>query len=186
MSKTVIRVPPTRPIPPRAALCVFVVARPQAGKSTVAAAFERALGVPFIESSIVLNEQLEHARHLPVGTIAAARAANHEQWRPELVVAGKAALAAGKPAGLICVRRGFRIIDGIRAGEELHMAMAEARKRHLVPLVVFVESQRGRQGPKDSTQAEALMGLSHLVLHNDSSIADLDAEVARILARYTS
>lgn len=185
MSKTIVRVPPVKPLPSPAVLCVFVVARPRAGKSTVAAAFERALGVPYIESSVILNEQVEHERHLPAGTIAAARATDREIWRPELIAAGNAALAAGAPAGLVCVRRGFRVIDGIRQSEELHLAMAEARRRGLVPLTVFVESQRGIEGPKDNTQAQALLGLSHVVLHNDSTIAALDLEVRRILARYS-
>jgi hypothetical protein len=186
MIKTVVRVPPVKPLPPRAALCVFVVARPRAGKSTVAAAFERALGVPYIESSVVLNEILERDLHLPAGTIAAARAINSETWRPELVAAGNAALAVGAPAGLICVQRGFRIVDGIRKSKELHLAMAEARKRGLYPLTLFVESKRALGGPKDNTQALALLGLSHVVLHNDSTIAAMEVEVHRILARYSA
>jgi hypothetical protein len=163
---------------------VFVVAgAKQSGKSTVAALFGHRLGVEYVESSAVINERIEKERGLPRGTIAAARAQHHDNWRAEQIAVGNAMSAAGEPPGLLCVRRGYRVIDGIRRGKELRLSVEAARAAGRVPLVVFVD-RPGGQGAADNTEGPALRAQADAMIINDSTMAALAEPVDTLLRGY--
>ena len=162
-------------------LTVFVVATaPQSGKSTVAAEAARLLETGWINSSAVIAERVERRLGLPYGYVAETRAADHEAFRPELIEEGDRMAAEGTSPGVECVRRGYRVIDGIRRREELEAAVAEVRAGGGRPLVLCV---RRPDAPAlaDNTEAAALESLADRLLVNDAGLDHLRALTADAL-----
>lgn len=157
---------------PRRDPAVFVVAlAPQSGKSTVARHLAERLGVAWAASSWAVARSLETRLELVPGQIAAERADDHERWRPELIEEGDRMRAEGSHPGAVCVREGYRVVDGIRSVAELQAARLEALRLGLQPLVLCIE--RPGAVVSDNTDAAGLREEADAVIVNDGSISEL-------------
>lgn len=159
---------------------VFVVAlAPQSGKSTVARHLAARLGTPWAASSWAVARSLESRLELSVGQIAADRAADHDRWRAELIEEGDRMRAEGVHPGAVCVREGYRIVDGIRSVAELQAARLEALRLGLRPLVLCIE--RPGATLSDNTDAAGLRAEADAVIVNDGSLDELLARATAAL-----
>lgn len=176
--------PPTEGGVMSAPATVLVVAlAPQSGKSTVAAEAARLLHTPWINSSAVIAERLEQRLGLPAGRIAETRAVDHEAYRPALIEEGNRMAAEGTSPGVECVRRGYRVIDGIRRREELEAAIHEVRARGGLPIVICV---RRPDAPAlaDNTESVALASLADVTIDNDGPLSRLRRRTSSALRRF--
>ena len=165
---------------------ILVVAlAPQSGKSTVATEAARLMGTTWINSSAVIAERLEERLSLPAGRIAETRKLDHEAYRPALIEEGNRMVAEGTSPGVECVRRGYRVIDGIRRRDELEAAIAEIRARGGRSLVICV---RRPDAPAltDNTEAAALAALADATIANDGSLTQLRRRTAVTLRRHVA
>jgi hypothetical protein len=165
---------------------ILVVAlAPQSGKSTVATEAARLMGTTWINSSAVIAERLEQRLGLPAGRIAEARRLDHDAYRPALIEEGNRMAAEGTSPGVECVRRGYRVIDGIRRRDELEAAVAEIRARGGRSLVICV---RRPDAPAltDNTEAAALAALADATIANDGSLTQLRRRTAATLRRHAA
>ena len=165
---------------------ILVVAlAPQSGKSTVATEAARLMGTTWINSSAVIAERLEERLSLPAGRIAETRKLDHEAYRPALIEEGNRMVAEGTSPGVECVRRGYRVIDGIRRRDELEAAIAEIRARGGRSLVICV---RRPDAPAltDNTEAAALAALADATIANDGSLTQLRRRTAVTLRRHAA
>jgi hypothetical protein len=178
---------PRRPAeggPMTAPATILVVAlAPQSGKSTVAAEASRLLGSPWINSSAVIAERLEQRLGLAKGQIAAARVIDHDAYRPALIEEGDRMAAEGTSPGVECVRRGYRVIDGIRRRTELEAAVAEIRRTQGHPIVICVRRPNA-PALADNTEAVALAALADVIIDNDGPLSRLRRQTASVLRRY--
>lgn len=166
---------------PRREPVIFVVAlAPQSGKSTVARHLAEQLGVPWAASSWAVSRSLESRLDLPSGRIAADRVADHERWRPELIEEGDRMREAGDHPGAVCVREGYRVVDGIRSVIELQAARLEALKLGLRPTVLCIE--RPGLAVSDNTDAAGLRAEADAILVNDGSLDELLARARAAIA----
>jgi hypothetical protein len=165
---------------------ILVVAlAPQSGKSTVATEAARLMGTTWINSSAVIAERLEERLRLPAGRIAETRKLDHEAYRPALIEEGNRMVAEGTSPGVECVRRGYRVIDGIRRRDELEAAIDEIRARGGRSLVICV---RRPDAPAltDNTEAAALAALADATIANDGSLTQLRRRTAVTLRRHVA
>ena len=81
--------------------------------------------------------------------------------------------AAGQSPGLLCVQAGSRVIDGMRRVSEVRESCAEARKRGLMPIVLFVENPRDAARVNDNSEGPGLRLLADAIIINDSSMTAL-------------
>ena len=165
------------------ATILVVALAPQSGKSTVAAEASRLLGSPWINSSAVIAERLEQRLGLPKGRIAEARAVDHEAYRPALIEEGNRMSAEGTSPGVECVRRGYRVIDGIRRREELEAAVAEVRLRGGLPIVICVRRPHA-PALADNTESAALAAQADVIIDNDGALSRLRRRTASVLRRH--
>ena len=170
------------PMTPPATILVVALA-PQSGKSTVAAEASRLLGSPWINSSAVIAERLEQRLGLTKGQIAAARTIDHDAYRPALIEEGNRMAAEGTSPGVECVRRGYRVIDGIRRRTELEAAVAEIRRAQGLPIVICVRRPNA-PALADNTEAAALAALADVIIDNDGPLSRLRRQTASVLRRY--
>jgi len=155
-------------------MAIFVVSgRPRSGKTTVSAIAADFLGVQPVISSSAVSSRVEARLHLTPGTISAQRAIDPERFRPELIAEGNAMAAAGQSPGLLCVQAGSRVIDGMRRVSEVRESCAEARKRGLMPIVLFVENPRDAARVNDNSEGPGLRLLADAIIINDSSMTAL-------------
>jgi hypothetical protein len=129
----------------------------------------------------MILERAERRLDLEPGAILRARRSNPANYRPELVDEGNRMAAEGMSPGLLCVLAGYRVIDGIRRGEELAASIAEARHRGLEPFVVCVERAAGAHAT-DNTEAATLRAMADAVIKNDGRMAELEAASRAALA----
>ena len=166
----------------RAKLAVFVVsARPQSGKTKVGEVIAQALGVDLAISSAVVNTRIEAEFGFPAGTIALVRAVRPEYFRPDLIATANAMAAAGESPGLLCVRAGARVIDGMRRVSEVKESAKEARARGLVPVVIFVERPDNDSRVNDNTESDGLRAIADAVVLNDAGLSELPARALSTL-----
>ena len=135
------------------------------GKTLVAEYLVRKYGTPMISSSVLLEDRCDILLGLPAGTIHKARAEQRNAYRQDLVDEGDRLRAAGFPPGVQCVRDGYRIIDGLRAGPELAASIKHARSVGLDPFVFCVD--RFGKPPIDNTDVPGLTALADAYIHND-------------------
>ena len=160
--------------PSRERMAIFVVSgRPRSGKTTVSAIAADFLGVKPVISSSAVSSRVEARLHLNPGAISAQRALDPELFRPELIAEGNAMAAAGQSPGLLCVQAGSRVIDGMRRVSEVRESCAEARKRGLIPMVLFVENPRDAARVNDNSESTGLRLLADAIIINDSSMTAL-------------
>lgn len=165
------------PTPPRVVALVVAPAK-QSGKSLVASLLAAALETDWIASSDVVTERLEARLGLAPGTVKEARHANPETFRDDLVAEGNRMTAAGEAPGVLCVRRGYGVIDGIRRESELAAARAQCETLGRIPVVICV-TRRSAVG-SDNTEAAAMLEAADYTIANDGSIEDLAAAVAYV------
>ena len=79
--------------------------------------------------------------------------------------------ATGDHPGAVCVREGYRVVDGIRSVAELQAARLEALRLGLRPLVLCIE--RPGLVVSDNTDAAGLRAEADAVLINDGSLDEL-------------
>ena len=164
---------------PAASLTCFVVApAKRSGKSLVASLLAAALDVDWVASSDMVVERLEPRLGLAPGTIKAARHSNAESFRAEMVAEGNRMTADGNAPGVLCVRRGYVVIDGLRRGAEVADASAEARHLGRTPVVICVE--RASATGTDNSESDALRAAADFTIRNDGTIEDLAGEVSRL------
>ena len=145
----------------------FVVAVSEdSGKTLVGEYLVRKYGTPMISSSALLEDHCDVLLGLPAGTIHAARAkpGQRNAYRQDLVDEGDRMRAAGFPPGVQCVREGYRIVDGLRAGDELAASIAYARSVGLDPFVLCLD--RFGKPPTDNTDVPGLTALADAYIHN--------------------
>lgn len=165
-------------------LAVFVVGGTErSGKTTVAARCAALLGTPAITSSAMLNPLVEKRLQLPRGTIAAARARDHNAYRSELIFETNRLAERGLSAGLLCVEAGYRVIDGMRRAAEVEQSLAAARARGWYPVILYVE-RKGMGKATDNTEASALQAMADAIIFNAGSLDDLYNETDRALRRF--
>jgi hypothetical protein len=158
----------------RARLAVFVVSgRPRSGKTTVSTIAAEFLGVAPVISSHQVNGRIETRLGLKPGTIIAERAIDPERFRPELIAEANAMAAAGMSPGLLCVQAGSRVIDGMRRVSEVRESCTEARRRGLIPIVLFVENPHDATRVNDNTESFGLRSIADAVITNDASVDHL-------------
>ena len=168
----------------RARLAIFVVSgRPRSGKTTVSAIAAEFLGVSPVISSTVVNRRIEARMGLAPGTIAAERVLDPEHFRPELIAEGNAMAAAGMSPGLLCVQAGSRVIDGMRRVSEVRESCAEARKRGLIPIVLFVDNPRDATRVNDNTESLGLRSIADVIISNDASVEHLRTRTLAAIRR---
>jgi hypothetical protein len=168
----------------RARLAIFVVSgRPRSGKTTVSAIAAEFLGVTPVISSHQVNGRIETRLGLRPGTIIAERVIDPERFRPELIAEANAMAAAGMSPGLLCVRAGSRVIDGMRRVSEVRESRAEARKRGLIPIVLFVENPRDAVRINDNTESLGLRAMADVVIRNDASVDHLRTRTLAAIRR---
>lgn len=167
-------------------LSIFVVGgTEQSGKTTVAARCAAILGTAAISSSVMLNPLVEKRLRLPSGTIALARARDHNAYRADLIAETDRLSAREESAGLLCLRAGYRVIDGLRRASEVKQCRAAARKRGWRPLVLFLE-RSGRGAATDNTETAALRRLADAVISNDGGLDHLMSKTDAVLRRFLS
>ena len=137
----------------------------ESGKTLVAEYLMRRFGVPTVSSSVVIEPRVDVLLGKPVGTVAEARKMWRDAYRQDLVDEGDRMRAAGHPPGVVCVRKGYRIIDGLRTGPELAASIDYARSIGLDPFVFCVD-RHGRP-PIDNTDVAGLSALADTMIHND-------------------
>jgi hypothetical protein len=158
---------------------LFVVATAaQAGKSTATRLISRLTGADVAVTSAVVAAETEALLGLPAGSIAAARAADPERYRAELIAAGDAMRAAGRHPGAICIEAGFRLIDGIRTAAELSAAMGAAERAGLRCSVLCIE-RSGEGTVADNSEPAALRAAASVVVVNDAGIERFRRRVRR-------
>lgn len=158
--------------------CFVVAPAKRSGKSLVASLLAAALDVDWVASSDMVIERLEPRLGLAPGTIKAARHSNAESFRTEMVEEGNRMTTAGAAPGVLCVRRGYTVIDGLRRGAEVTDASAEARRLGRQPIVICVE--RAIATGTDNSEGAALRAAADFTIRNDGTIEDLAAEVSHI------
>ena len=91
--------------------------------------------------------------------------------------------AEGTSPGVECVRRGYRVIDGIRRREELEAALAEVRAGGGRSLVLCVRRPNA-PALADNTESAALEALADEVIVNDAGLDRLRELTADALRRH--
>ena len=137
----------------------------ESGKTLVGEYLARKYGTPMISSSVLLEDHCDVLLGKPAGFIHAARAKQRNAYRQDLVDEGDRMRAAGFPPGVQCVRENYRIIDGLRAGDELAASITYARGIGLDPFVFCLD--RFGKPPIDNTDVPGLTALADAYIHND-------------------
>ena len=91
--------------------------------------------------------------------------------------------AEGTSPGVECVRRGYRVIDGIRRREELEAAVAEVRARGGLPIVICVRRPNA-PALADNTESAALAALADVIIENDGPLSRLRRRTSAALRRF--
>jgi 3'-phosphoadenosine 5'-phosphosulfate sulfotransferase len=89
--------------------------------------------------------------------------------------------AQGNSPGLLCVKEGHRLIDGMRRVSEVEDSQAEARQRGLIPVVLFVENPKDLARVNDNTESAGLRHIANGIIVNDSTVEELRYKTAHAL-----
>ena len=163
-------------------LAVFIVSgRPRSGKTTVCAIVAALIGAMPVESSSMVTWPIEQAMGLERGTIERERLIDAERYRPEMIKVANAMAAEGNSPGLLCVKAGHRLIDGMRRVSEVEDSQAEARSRGLIPVVLFVENPKDLARVNDNTESAGLRRIANAIIVNDSTVEELRYKTAHAL-----
>jgi hypothetical protein len=178
----VTSVKPSRVQPSRAPLHIdpkqffFVIAtRKQSGKSAAGKILGRLSGLPEIGTSTIISEIAEADHGLAAGTIRAARDRDPEAYRKELIATGNRMDDEGRPAGIIGLERGYRIVEGIRRVDELHQAIAYVREHAgSAPYIICLENPDASMDAADNTEAAGLRAAADVIISNNPKKGTLD------------
>lgn len=166
---------------------IFVVATaPQSGKTTVARLFSQLTGEEWAPSSRPVVERLERRLDLPAGTIDRIRSTDSERYRPELIEEGNRMAAEGLSPGLLSVRAGYAVIDGLRREKELAESRDEVLMSRRCCLIVCVVRPTDGEQTQDNTEAEGLLAQADTVLLNNGDLGQLTGKVQQLWRDYTS
>ena len=152
----------------------FVIGLPHSGKELTANLLSHYLGLPRASSSSIVFDALACRRGVQRWELEATPKGS---IRPELEQMGNT-LCEADPGALVAplLRRGVRIIHGIRRREELRAARAEAIQLGLSPVVVWLERHEREYDITEVTRGDA-----DYVIKNHGTVgrlADLVAELA--------
>jgi hypothetical protein len=157
-------------------IAVFVIGgTAKSGKTTVANYCAERLGTAAITSSSIIEPLVDAQLGLPRGTVARYRQIDRDAFRQALIETANALAERGEPPGLLCVKAGFRIVDGIRRVTELALAKAEAERLGLRPIVIFVE--RPGMPIVDNTESDGLRAMADVEIVNDGDVTALRTKV---------
>lgn len=160
---------------------IFVIGTSQqSGKTEAARRLAADLGLRQMSTSTAIAMRLEERLGIPPGTIAAARLADPETYRAELIAEGDAMGFEGAAAGVVALGYGARVIEGIRRVHELAAAIDAARGMGIEPVVVCVE--RPDMVLNDNTEADELRACADVVIANDGTLADFHARLDELAA----
>jgi len=157
----------------------FIVGLPNSGKEIAANLLATFLQAPRASSSSIIFDALAAQRGVPRWEL---EASPKSVLRPELERVGDA-LCEADPACLVAplLKRGVRVIHGVRRRNELRAARAEAIQMGLSPVVVWLDR---RSNNFDNT--EITRGDADYTIKNYGTVGQLTKYMADLAFEFTA